>query len=86
MISSFGSELQFWSVDGAPIFVEKRDISRKSARFPTTKRAMSETVPETEPTQEYPVQGFGGGASMSLPLNCLRNSGPTAMTGPSPVA
>ena len=51
-------DLQFWVLSSSfgrstgPIFVEKRDISRKSARFPTTKRAMSETVPETEPTQE----------------------------------
>ena len=67
-------DLQFWLLSSSfgrstgPIFVEKRDISRKSARFPTTKRAMSETVPETEPTQEDPVQGFGGGMTMSLPL------------------
>ena len=46
----------------------------------------SELVPETEPTQEDPVQDLGGRASMSLPLNCLRKSGPTAMTGPSPIA
>ena len=67
-------DLQFWVLSSSfgrstgPIFVEKRDISRKSARFPTTKRAMSETVPKTEPTQEDPVQGFGGGMTMSLPL------------------
>ena len=66
------------------IFTEKS--AREVAFFSTTNCAMSEFVPETEPTQEDAVQGLGGGASMSLPLNCLRNSGPTAMTGPSPVA
>ena len=63
-----------------------RENARETSPFPTTNCAMSELVPETEPTQEDPVQDLGGRASMSLPLNCLRNSGPTAMTGPSPVA
>jgi hypothetical protein len=36
---------------------------------------MSEFVPETEPTQQDPMQGFGGGASMSVPSSPLP-SGP----------
>ena len=79
-------DLQFWLLSSSfgrstgPIFVEKRDISRKSARFPTTKRAMSETVPETETGA-----GSGAGAGLIVPrtmVTCGEWSGESAHSRP----